>query len=199
MRPRSPRRNTRYHNSRYRNTKYVAAALVTFALVAAACGGGGNSNDGDAGQTTEAAANTTPNTTGDTASSNTDDTEPATTDVPVVSEGQIAEEIVEEEQDPVFGGTLRYGLEADVDGLNPTSSALSSPGLTMGHAVFDTIAAYSAEGEPVPYLAESIKPVDGDLSKWRVTLRPDIVFHAGTPLNSEALQVNFESQRADLS
>jgi peptide/nickel transport system substrate-binding protein len=95
---------------------------------------------------------------------------------------------------PVRGGTLRYGLEADVDGLNPTSSVLSAPGQLMANAVFDTLAAYDVDGNVVPYLAESWAPVDGDLSKWRVTLRQGITFHDGTPFDAAAVQISFQTQ-----
>ncbi len=98
--------------------------------------------------------------------------------------------------DPTPGGTLRYGLEADVDGLNPTSSALSAPGLTMGNAVFDTLAAQTADGEFVPYLAESIEPSD-DFRVWTVTIRQGVSFHDGTPLDADAVVRNFETQLAD--
>lgn len=95
---------------------------------------------------------------------------------------------------PRAGGTLRYGLEADVDGLNPASSALSAPGQLMANAVFDTLTAFDADGEVVPYLARSVEPVDGDLTRWRVTLRPGITFHDGTPLDATAVHLNFEAQ-----
>lgn len=101
----------------------------------------------------------------------------------------------EENVDPVVGGTLRYGLEADVNGINPTASSLSSPGLMMGNAVFDNLAAQTPDGDWVPYLAESFTPND-DLTQWTMKLREGITFHDGTPLNAEAVQVNFEAQRA---
>ena len=82
---------------------------------------------------------------------------------------------------PVAGGTLRYGLEADVDGLNPAASALSAPGLMMSNAVFDTLAAYTPDGQWVPYLAESFTPND-DFSQWTVKVREGVSFHDGTPL-----------------
>ena len=85
-------------------------------------------------------------------------------------------------------------LEADVDGLNPTSSALSAPGQLMANAVFDTLAAVDLEGNIVPYLAESIEPVDGNLSTWRVTLRQGVTFHDGTPFNAAAVQASFQAQ-----
>ena len=95
------------------------------------------------------------------------------------------------------GGTLRYGLEADVDGLNPTTSALSSPGLMMSNAVFDTLTATTADNQVVPFLAQSVEPASDDFKSWTVTLRPDITFHDGTPLNADAIIVNFEAQRND--
>ena len=172
-----------------RHTKKLGvAALVSFALVAAACGG---SDDDSGSDSTDAAESTD-------APEETDGGDTETTDAPVVSEGQIEEDVIEEpEEEAVQGGTLRYGLEADVDGINPTTSALSSPGLMMSNAVFDNLSAYASDGTPIPYLAESIEPVDGDFSVWQVKLRPDILFHDGTPLNAEAVQVNFEAQRGD--
>lgn len=100
----------------------------------------------------------------------------------------------EEETDPVPGGTLRYGLEADVNGINPTASALSAPGLMMGNAVFDTLAAITPDGGAVPYLAESFTPSE-DYKSWTMKLRPDVTFHDGEPLNADAVLVNFEAQR----
>ena len=101
----------------------------------------------------------------------------------------------EENTDPVMGGTLRYGLEADVNGLNPTASSLSAPGLLMSNAVFDTLAATTSDGGWTPYLAESFTPNE-DFTQWTVKLREGITFHDGTPLNAEAVVVNFEAQRA---
>jgi peptide/nickel transport system substrate-binding protein len=172
-----------------RTTKLGVASLVSFALIAAACGGSdGDSSDG--GQTTDAAGNTDA-TDGDEGG----DTE--ATDAPVATEAEIEEDTIEDDSDPVPGGTLRFGLDSDVDGLNPTTSALAPSGLMMAATVFDTVAVYDTNGVAVPYLAESIEPVDGDLSKWQVKLREGIVFQDGTPLDSAALQVNFEAQRAD--
>ena len=115
-------------------------------------------------------------------------------------EGEVVttDVVVEENTDPVPGGTIRYGLEADVDGLNPTTSALSAPGYVMANAVFDSLATWDLDNNPVPYLAESFTPVDGDISTWQVKLREGITFHDGTPLNADAVVVNFEAQRADL-
>jgi peptide/nickel transport system substrate-binding protein len=159
------------------------AALVSFALVAAACGGGGDDD-------------TTDGTGGDTESTEAgapDDSAEPDSSTPV--EGEITEVTDPPEEVPVAGGTLRYGLEADVDGLNPTTSSLSTPGLMMGNAVFDTLTRWDENDVAVPYLAESVTPVtEGDFTKWQVKLRPGITFHDGTPLNSAAIEANFQAQ-----
>ena len=95
---------------------------------------------------------------------------------------------------PVAGGTLRYGIDAEVDGLNPTASTLAVSGLLMGNAVFDNLAAITVDGEFVPYLAESFTPND-DNTQWTMKLRDGISFHDSTPLDADAVVVNFEAQR----
>lgn len=99
----------------------------------------------------------------------------------------------EEDAEPVAGGTLRYGMDAEVDGLNPTSSALAPSGVLMGNAVFDTLAADTDDGY-TPFLAESFTPSD-DFTSWTMKLREGITFHDGTPANADAVIVNFEAQR----
>ncbi len=77
----------------------------------------------------------------DTSSTDTTDDEPADSgsddgadaaDEPEESTDTVELIEVDESEAAVFGGTLRYALEADVDGLNPVSSALLGPGLAHG-------------------------------------------------------------------
>ncbi|WP_395153999.1 ABC transporter substrate-binding protein [Ilumatobacter sp.] len=169
--------------------KLGTAAILSFSLVAAACGGGSSdSTPDDTPDATEAPdATTAPD-------AEEPDAAPANTaDAAVVIDES---DVVEEDAGPVAGGTLRYGLEADVNGINPATSSLSSPGLMMGNAVYDTLAAFTPDGQWVPYLAESFTPND-DFSQWQVKLREGISFHDGTPLNAAAVQTNFETQRGD--
>ncbi len=180
------------------------AIPVLFGLIAAGCGGddddsvaesdddtdqaaedegGGDEVDGDTGDTTESGDG---GDTGDDAA--TTDEDP--------SDGTPTEETLPPEtDDPVFGGTLRYGLEADVNGLNPAESSLAVSGLMMGNAVFDTLAALTPDGQWVPYLAESYTPNE-DFTSWTMKLREGVTFHDGTPLDADAVVVNFEAQRA---
>jgi peptide/nickel transport system substrate-binding protein len=47
----------------------------------------------------------------------------------------------------------------------------------------------------VPYLAQSIVP-NATYDTWTVTLRPNLMFHDGTPCDGAALTTNFEAQTA---
>ncbi len=179
-------------------TRLVRALSVTLAaaLVVAACGGDDDTAEegdvvattvapDDGAETSDTSDGDTAATTGNTDDANTEDGSPVVETLPP-----------DTTPDPVEGGTLRYGLEADVDGLNPTVSALTAAsGLVMASAVFDTLAAYAADKTVVPYLAESFTPND-DFTQWTIKLRPDVVFHDGTPLNADAFVTNFESQRS---
>ncbi len=167
------------------------AAAVALLLAACAGGGGGDATDdtGDAASATGGgAASAVPAGDDDTAG----DADVAAIEA---TEGPVDLTLPPDTTpQPVAGGTMRFALEADVDGLNPTTSSLSVPGLTMASAVFDTLSATSTAGEAVPYLAESFTPSD-DLRSWTVKLRPGITFHDGTPLNADAVLTSFELQR----
>ncbi len=172
----------------------LLAILLAFGLLAAACGGSSDSNatnddvetdtttapagDDDAPETTEA---DTPETT-----------EPAEDDsIQTDTSGDGDADL-----EAVTGGTLRIGTEAEVDGINPTGSALSQPGLLMAQQVFDSLVRFDNNDQWVPYLAESFTPND-DFTTWTMKLREGILFHDGTPLNSDAIRINFETVIAD--
>ena len=195
---------THHRRSHPRLLRALSVSLAA-ALVASACGGGDDEpiTDGDTVATTAAPSDGADS--GDTddgdgdgdTTPTTGDTEDANPDANPDDGSPVVETLPPDTTpDPVTGGTLRYGLEADVDGLNPTVSALTAPsGLVMASAVFDTLAAFAADQSVVPYLAESLTPNE-DFTKWTVTLRPDVLFHDGTPLDADAFVTNFEAQRS---
>lgn len=169
---------------------------VLAAMIAASCGG----DDDDAEQSGEVTQEQPTATEAPTAEETASSEEPVATEAPTAEEsssvGPVVETLPPETvPEPVKGGTLRYGLEADVNGLNPTASALSSPGLMMANAVFDTLTATTADNQVVPFLAQSVEPATDDFKSWTLTLRPDILFQDGTPLNADAIITNFEAQR----
>ena len=158
----------------------LIALMAVAGLTLSACGGGDAADEPADEPATE-------DTTADTE---------APAEEPVTEETLVEETIAPEENlDPVFGGTLRYAIEADVDGLNPTRNNISAPGYVILNAVFDNLFAYDENDVAVPFLAESGTPSE-DFKDWTVKLREGVTFHDGTPLNADALLVNFASLRS---
>src|SRR5699024_10898531 len=75
--------------------------------------------------------------------------------------------------DPVDGGEIVVGLEAETNSLLPGESAFAESGLNMAFAIYDPLMMRTPDGEVEPYLAESMEPND-DLSAWTLTLRDGI-------------------------
>ncbi|WP_166518217.1 ABC transporter substrate-binding protein [Candidatus Blastococcus massiliensis] len=100
-------------------------------------------------------------------------------------------EDISEQGDPVEGGSIEVGLEAETNSWLPGEGSFGNPGTTVAFALYDPLMKRTEDGEVKPYLAESMEPND-DFTTWTLTLRPDVQFHDGTPLNGEALKVNFD-------
>ncbi len=179
----------------------VAIPLVA-ALLAASCGGGDDdtsSDDQASDADTEAPADDEapdePADEGDSDGDGDEGSDGAVDDDE--SDGSPVVETLpptEENVDPIAGGTLRFGLEAEASGINPSTSALAASGWMMVNAVFDTLTLLTEDGTAAMNLAESYTPNE-DFTQWTVKVRDGITFHDGTPLNADALIANFEAQR----
>lgn len=97
--------------------------------------------------------------------------------------------------DPVLGGTLVFGLEAETPGWDPTTSRFASSGHVVARAIFDPLATWDADGVARPYLAEDLVPND-DFTEWDVVLPTGVTFHDGTPLTADAIVRNFDGHLA---
>ncbi len=174
-----------------RRWTHLLALLFAFALIAVSCGGDDDDGGSDSSETTAAPEDDG----GEDDSAGGEDGNGGDG-----GEGEDGGTNVtlppDQEAEPVPGGTLRVGLEAETDGLDPTTNRFAVAGYQMGNAVYDNLAVPTADGEPVPFLAESFTPSD-DLLMWDVKLREGITFHDGTPLNAAAVVANVESQLAD--
>jgi ABC-type transport system substrate-binding protein len=95
---------------------------------------------------------------------------------------------------PKKGGQLIFGVDAEEKGFSPTQGTFDEVGLLYARTVFDPLMIIAADGTPQPYLAESVTH-NADYTAWTVTLRPNLVFHNGTPCNAQALLVNFQQQQ----
>ena len=95
------------------------------------------------------------------------------------------------------GGSLVFGVDAEESGFDPTQARFDEVGVMYARTVFDPLTIITANGDWAPYLAQSVVP-ERRLHSWTVTLRPNLVFHDGTPCNGAALLTNFVAQSKSL-
>ncbi|MBJ7454272.1 MAG: ABC transporter substrate-binding protein, partial [Blastococcus sp.] len=98
---------------------------------------------------------------------------------------------VSEAGDPVEGGEITVGLEAETNSWLPSEGTFNQPGTNVAYAIYDPLMHRTAEGTVEPYLAESMEP-NAELTEWTLKLRPNVQFHDGTPLDAAALKSNFD-------
>ena len=176
----------------------LPSVLVALALIAAACGS--DDDESTPAPETTATASPTLGTHGDPpeGTGGTDsDTEGTDSDAEGTdSEGTGGSEPEETAPptteppapEPVYGGTLVVGLEAEtVSGWNPATQTCAVACHYVMSTIFDPLFVVDADGNMKPYLLESATPND-DFSQWTFTLRPNLMFHDGTPADSAALK-----------
>src|SRR5690625_4365625 len=86
------------------------------------------------------------------------------------------------------GGRIVIALEAEPDSLDPQKSATAVVNQVLRYAG-DTLITKDLDGKYIPGLATSWTPSDDDLS-WTITLRENVVFHDGTPVDAEAVRAS---------
>lgn len=96
---------------------------------------------------------------------------------------------------PQSGGSLVYGIEAETASWAPAEGQWSASSWVVVSALYDTLMYFDDEHDLQPYLAESMEPNE-DHTAWTLKLRPDITFHNGDALDSDALIRNMEAQQA---
>jgi peptide/nickel transport system substrate-binding protein len=100
-----------------------------------------------------------------------------------------------DEQQPVSGGRISFGIEGEPEGMDPTRYVLSESGHSVASAVFDPLATLDENGKAVPYLATAIQGSDENKT-WTITLPTGVTFHDGTPFNADAVIQNFKAYQA---
>ena len=157
-----------------------SAVFLVLGLVASACGGGdggGESQPSPDVETTETAAPAEPVDSGEETPAPTG-TEPDDTEEPLVapvdttttttpSDDGEAVAAAPAESEPQSGGTLRVGLEAESDGLNPAANNFAVSAYIMTYPIFDPLAYFDKQGNWVPVLAESWTKIDDYTVEYR--------------------------------
>ncbi len=96
---------------------------------------------------------------------------------------------------PKQGGQVVFGVDTEEKGFSPTLGTFDEVGILYARTVFDPLMILDASGTPQPYLAQSVTP-NSDYTVWTITLRPNLVFHNGTPCDAAAVVANFEAHKA---
>lgn len=95
--------------------------------------------------------------------------------------------------DPTQGGTLRVGTAYGPTGLDPVTVTIDG---TVGgpelSAIYDVLVEYDpVERSYSPRLAEAIESNE-DATEWTLTLREDVEFTDGTPLDAAAVKASIQ-------
>jgi peptide/nickel transport system substrate-binding protein len=96
-----------------------------------------------------------------------------------------------DEGDPVYGGSLVVGVNAETNGWTPQTNQWAEAGTFVAASVVEPLAIFDDNGLAIPYLAESWE-ADATLENWTVTLRNGTRFHDGEPLDAEAAKTNLD-------
>ncbi|WP_242471295.1 hypothetical protein [Blastococcus sp. TML/C7B] len=65
---------------------------------------------------------------------------------------------VGEAGDPVEGGELTVGLEAETNSWLPSEGTFNQPGTNVAYAIYDPLMHRTEDGSVEPYLAETMEP-----------------------------------------
>jgi len=153
-----------------RSGKLMAAGLVSFGLIVAACGG----DNGSSTDTTAGGSNTTAGGAATTAAGATTTAGGST-------------------ETPTPGGKITVRVEAEVG--NPWAPAnlnCDSACETRARTFYEPLMALDKADQQIkPYLLESCTP-DADFKVWTMKIRSGITFTDGTPLNADVVVDNLQ-------
>src|SRR5690606_32684582 len=90
---------------------------------------------------------------------------------------------------PVPGGRLVYGLIAETNGWNPSSSQWAASGQQVSKALFDTLSTYDDQSQIHPFLAERFDHND-PYDERPTTLREGLTLHNGKPVTADVVRRN---------
>lgn len=114
------------------------------------------------------------------------------TPTPEPEEGAEAEAAAEEDMTPKEGGILRLANGFNLRGCDMHRRGSSTTHQHVcGATVADTLLTLENKSDFAPMLAESWE-ISDDSRTYTFNIRQGVNFHDGTPLNAEAVKINFE-------
>lgn len=105
----------------------------------------------------------------------------------------VSEPDEEDVGDPVPGGKLVYGLEADTGTpWTPAKSVCAISCHMIMRSVFDTLTLFGEDGSVQPNLLESFE-ANADFTEWTLTPKAGITFHDGSAFDAAAIKANLDA------
>ena len=98
---------------------------------------------------------------------------------------------------PKTGGTLSVGVFDSFPGYCMADN-LANSALMAGRTIYETWVEQRADGKIVPYVLSAAEN-STDFKQWKLTVRPGVLFHDGTPVNADALVTNLQALRGALT
>lgn len=191
------------HRARPRSRTALTALSVLTLVTASACGGDDDSGTAT-GVSSESEAVDGLDTTPIPSSAGTDTmgtaggTDAGSSAAPSVADRPLPpgeRHIDSDEGEPVAGGDLVFGLEADTSNpWAPYDLNCATSCYVFLTSVTDSLFTATADGQVANMLVESTE-VNADATQWIFEIRDGISFHDGTPLDAAAVKFNLESCR----
>lgn len=175
----------------------LLALLLTFALVAAACGGSDNEAAEETDDNAEVDSGSTDSEPEEEAESK-DEAEPKEEVVAAgtEAEGDVDTEVAATEEGTIRaqGGEIAVGLEAELVGLRPWEDTCGSPCMNVLPTLYDKLMESTADGSYGGWLFTSIES-NADFTEWVGQLREGVTFHDGSALTAQTVADMFPVQQ----
>ena len=97
-----------------------------------------------------------------------------------------------QEGTPTTGGNIVMAVTAETNGWNPALANWADAGNFVGSTFLESLAVYNAEGDVVPWLADSITPDSDAYNVWTVKVHPNIKFQDGTELGAANVKASLD-------
>lgn len=167
------------------------ALLVALALVATACGGDdGGDSAGDSDGDTAAEVSTgedEPEADEPAAEAEEPADEPDDEPAEEPADGDSGSMADAADMAPEYGGELVVLFEAESDTWDIPGANCASSCITVMRSVADPMMIVNSDGEPEPFLLESMTSNE-DFTEWTLVMRDGVTFHDGTPADGAAVQ-----------
>jgi peptide/nickel transport system substrate-binding protein len=93
---------------------------------------------------------------------------------------------------PTTGGNLVMAVTAETSGWNPALGNWADAGNFVGSTFLESLLVYNAQGDTVPWLADSVTADSDAFDVWTIEVHPGITLHDGTELTAADVKASLD-------